>query len=31
MIRDALEDNLNTKPNTFEVERVRAALPEYFA
>lgn len=31
MIRDDLEYSLNTKPNTFEVEQVRAALPEYFA
>ncbi|WP_229117370.1 hypothetical protein [Enemella dayhoffiae] len=30
MIRDAHDANETTKPNDFELERLRAALPEYF-
>ena len=30
MIRDAREYNESVTPNDFEIERLRAALPEYF-
>ncbi|MEX5263047.1 MULTISPECIES: hypothetical protein [Kocuria] len=30
MIRDAHDANETTKPNDFELARLRAALPEYF-
>ena len=30
MIRDAIDYNSNVSPNTFEMERLRAVLPEYF-
>lgn len=30
MIRDAREHNETATPNEFEIERIRAALPEYF-
>ncbi|MDD7384698.1 MAG: hypothetical protein PUG30_03815 [Actinomycetaceae bacterium] len=30
MIRDAREHNETVTPNDFEIERIRAALPEYF-
>ena len=30
MIRDAHEHNETIRPNDFELERLRVALPEYF-
>ena len=30
MIRDAIDYNWNVNPGTFEVERLRTVLPEYF-